>query len=59
MLEKDSDAHFYILSNDMKFCRNYGVLDDLNATFMDCELELYTMESLFHGDVFERRNLCE
>lgn len=47
VLEKDSGAHFYVLSNDMAFCRNYGVLEGLRFTFMDGERELDTLESLF------------
>ena len=47
VLERDFGAHFYVLSHDMVFCRNYGVLEGLNITFMDGERELDTMESLF------------
>jgi hypothetical protein len=58
VLEKDSGAHFYVLSNDMAFCRNYGVLEGLNATFMDGELELDSMESLFFMAMCSKGGIC-
>ena len=58
VLEKDSGAHFYVLSNDMAFCRNYGVLEGLNTTFMDGEREMDTMESLFFMAMCLKGGIC-
>jgi hypothetical protein len=58
VLEKDSGAHFYVLSNDMAFCRNYGVLEGLRFTFMDGERELDTLESLFFMAMCSKGGIC-
>ena len=58
VLEKDSDAHFYVLSNDIEFCRNYGVLRGLNATFLDREWEFDVLNSLFFMSLCSKGGIC-
>jgi hypothetical protein len=43
ILEKDKDAHFYIVSDDIEYCKTYPVLDNINKTFLESVPELETL----------------
>lgn len=43
ILRIDNNAHFYIISDDIEFCKNYSVLDTINKTFYENSNELETL----------------
>jgi len=43
ILEKNKDAHFYIVSDDIEYCKTYPVLDNINKTFLESVPELETL----------------
>jgi hypothetical protein len=43
ILEKDKDAHFYIVSDDIEYCKTYRVFNNINKTFLESVPELETL----------------
>jgi hypothetical protein len=43
ILNIDRTAHFYIISDDIEYCKRYNVIKDINKTFYENQDELETM----------------
>jgi len=43
ILNIDKNAHFYIISDDIEYCKRYNVIKDINKTFYENQDELETM----------------
>lgn len=43
LLNIDKKAHFYIISDDIEYCKSYNVIKDINKTFYENSDELETM----------------
>jgi len=43
ILNADKNAHFYIISDDIEYCKIYNVIKDINKTFYENQDELETM----------------
>jgi hypothetical protein len=51
----DNNAHFFIISNDIDYCKNYAVLKDINKTFYENNNEL---ETLYFISVCNKGCIC-
>jgi hypothetical protein len=51
---KDSNAHFYIFSDDIEFCKTYGIFKHINHTF----LLLPPLESLYYMSLCRKGGIC-
>jgi len=43
ILDLDKNAHFYIISDDIEYCKTYNLIKDINKTFYENDDELETM----------------
>jgi hypothetical protein len=54
IISKDKDAHFFIFSDDIAFCKTYKVLNGINKTFiynMDTLHSIYLMSQCKKGGI--------
>lgn len=54
ILDKDPDAHFFILSDDIEYCKTYDVFSLIKATFVEAlspEYSLYLMSLCSKGGI--------
>ena len=53
ILEKENDAHFFIVSDDIEYCKTYDVLDSIKKTFVNMETldTLYFMANCAKGGI--------
>lgn len=54
ILERDADAHFYITSDDMAFCKDYSVFQNIKKTFM----VLKPLESMYFMSLCYKGAIC-
>jgi hypothetical protein len=43
ILDKDPDAHFFVVSDDIEYCKSYSVLSLVKATFVESLGPIYTL----------------
>jgi hypothetical protein len=43
ILDKDPDSHFFVVSDDIEYCKSYSVLSSVNATFVEGLGPIYTL----------------
>jgi hypothetical protein len=54
ILESDAEAHFFIFSNDIEYCKTYSVLNDINKKFVkndNCVESIYLMSFCEKGGI--------
>lgn len=51
----DKDAHFYILSDDIAFCKSYNVLSTINKTFIE---DMDTLHSIYFMSLCKLGGIC-
>jgi hypothetical protein len=39
ILDKEKDAHFFIISDDIEYCQTYSIFDNINKSFFDPGME--------------------
>jgi hypothetical protein len=54
ILEKEKDAHFFIVSDDIEYCKTYEVLDGIKRTYVDME----TLDTLYFMANCEKGGIC-
>jgi hypothetical protein len=52
---KDKDAHFFIFSDDIAFCKTYNVLNGLNITFIE---NMDTLHSIYLMSLCKKGGIC-
>lgn len=52
---KDRDAHFYIFSDDITFCKTYNVFNGLNTTFIE---NMDTLHSIYLMSLCKKGGIC-
>ena len=55
ILEKDSDAHFFILSDDVSFVKKYELLDKINKTVIE---EMNTLDTFYFMSMCKKGGIC-
>jgi len=55
ILKIDKNAHFYIISDDIDYCKTYDVLRDINKTFYENQDEL---ETLYFMSLCKKGGIC-
>lgn len=52
---ENKDVHFFIISNDIEFCKKYTLLDNLNKTFIE---NMDTLHSLYFMSLCNKGGIC-
>jgi len=52
---KDKDAHFFIFSDDIAFCKTYNVLNGINKTFIE---NVDTLHSIYLMSLCKKGGIC-
>lgn len=55
VLDIDENAHFYIISDDIDYCKSYDVFQDINKTFYENQDEL---ETLYFMSLCKKGGIC-
>ena len=55
ILEIDKNAHFYILSDDTEFVKNYSILENVNKTIIT---GMNTLDSLYFMSLCKKGGIC-
>lgn len=55
ILKKDKDAHFFVLSDDIAFCKTYKVLNRINKTFIE---NMDTLHSIYFMSMCKKGGIC-
>ena len=55
ILEKDSDAHFFIVSDDVDFVKKYELLDKINKTVIE---EMNTLDTFYFMSMCKKGGIC-
>jgi hypothetical protein len=55
ILEKDSDAHFFIVSDDVTFVKKYELLDKINKTVIE---EMNTLDTFYFMSMCKKGGIC-
>jgi hypothetical protein len=55
ILNKDKDAHFFIFSDDIAFCKTYHVLNGINKTFVE---NMDTLHSIYLMSLCKKGGIC-
>ena len=55
ILNKDKNSHFYILSDDIDFCKGYSILNNINKTFIE---DMSTLETLYFMSLCKKGGIC-
>jgi hypothetical protein len=55
ILTIDKDAHFFILSDDIAFCKTYNILNGLNKTFIE---NADTLHSIYFMSLCKKGGIC-
>ena len=51
----DADAHFYIVSDDIEFCKTYDILKSINKTFIE---NMDTLHSIYFMSLCKKGGIC-
>jgi hypothetical protein len=51
----DADAHFYVLSDDIAFCKKYKILDSINKTYIE---NMDTLHSIYFMSLCKKGGIC-
>lgn len=52
---KDNDAHFFIFSDDIAFCKTYNILSEINKTFVE---NMDTLHSIYLMSLCKKGGIC-
>ena len=55
ILKRDNDAHFFILSDDIDFCKTYNVFNRINKTFIE---NMDTLHSIYFMSMCKKGGIC-
>jgi hypothetical protein len=55
ILKRDKDAHFFILSDDIAFCKTYKVFNGINKTFIE---NMDTLHSIYFMSMCKKGGIC-
>jgi hypothetical protein len=55
VLDKDKDAHFYIMSDDIEYVKTYDILKNINKTIVD---DMNTLDSLYFMSMCKKGGIC-
>jgi hypothetical protein len=55
ILKRDKDAHFFILSDDIAFCKTYKVFNGINKTFIE---NMDTLHSIYFMSQCKKGGIC-
>ena len=51
----DPDAYFYIVSDDISFCKTYKILDSINKTFIE---NMDTLHTIYFMSLCKKGGIC-
>jgi hypothetical protein len=55
ILSINKDAHFFIVSDDIAFCKTYKVFDEINKTFIE---NMDTLHSIYFMSLCKKGGIC-
>jgi hypothetical protein len=55
IVSKNKDAHFFILSDDIAFCKTYRILNGINKTFIE---NMDTLHSIYFMSLCKNGGIC-
>jgi len=55
ILERDENAFFFIVSDDIEFCKSYSILNDINKEFL---IDLNPLETIYFMSLCYKGSIC-